>query len=178
MKELPSSYWVKVTNISILLVLIMYGCQSSTRSPPQPQESLSNNRTGYPPCRPLHVLAPLFNVTGSFTTRVNPNSSIYLFVAPDTSFDSALFVVGSCPPITSQPIIDENNFTFESLPGKDYVAMVPRGSFPGKTQGFPIVHEFNGSNYSLKFNFYGGNWKYSLVSFSIRPSSERPKTEK
>jgi hypothetical protein len=178
MKKLPSSYRVKATNISILLVLIMYGCQSSTRSPPQSQESLGNNHTGYPPCRPLHVLAPLFNVTGSFTTGVNPNSSIYLFVAPDTSLDSSLYVVESCPAIANRAIIDEDNFTFENLPGGDYVAMVPRDSFPGKTQGFPIVHEFNGSDYFLKFNFYGGNWKYSVVSFSIRPSSERPKTEK
>ena len=178
MKKLPSSYWVKVTNISILLILIMYGCQSNTRSPPQSQESLSNNHTGYPPCRPLHVLAPLFNVTGSLTTGVNPNSSIYLFVVPDTSFDSSLYVVGNCLALTNQTIIEQANFTFENLPPGDYVAMVPRGSFPGKIQGFPIVHEFNGSNYSFKFNFYGGNSKYSVVSFSIRPFSERPKTEK
>jgi hypothetical protein len=56
--------------------------------------------------------------------------------------------------------------------------MVPRDSFPGNIQGFPMIREFNCSNHSVEVNFHGGNWKYSLLSFSIRPSSEGSKTEK
>jgi hypothetical protein len=139
---------------------------------------LGDNHTGNPLCRNLLGIAPLFNVTGFLTSEANPNSTIYLFVSPDTSFDTSLYIVGNCLALTNQTIIEQANFTFENLPGGDYVAMVPRDSFPGEIQGFPVVHEFNGSDYFLKFNFYGGNWKYSLVSFSIRPFSERPKTEK
>jgi len=73
---------------------------------------------------------------------------------------------------------DQVNFRFVALPPGDYLAMVPRNSFPETFQGFPIAHKFNRSNYSLKVNFYGGNEEYSLLSFSIKPSSQGAKTEK
>jgi hypothetical protein len=55
--------------------------------------------------------------------------------------------------------------------------MVPRSVFY-QFQGFPIINEFNHSNYSVKINFHGGDYHYSLGSFSIFPISEGPKTEK
>jgi hypothetical protein len=55
--------------------------------------------------------------------------------------------------------------------------MVPRGAFY-QFQGFPIIHEFNRSNYSASVNFHGGDYRYSLGSFSILHVSEGPKTEK
>jgi len=120
----------------------------------------------------------LFNVTGFLTTEAEPNSTIYLFVVPDTSFDTALNTVANHPYILKGPIINEINFTFAALSPGDYVAMVPRSSFPGNFQGFPIAWEFNRFNYSLKVNFHGGNGKYSVLSFSIRPSLEGARTEK
>jgi hypothetical protein len=109
---------------------------------------------------------------------VKPNSSIGLFVVPDSSFESALYVVKQCPFLLIEKINPETHFRFNYLPSGDYVAMVPRTAFWGNTQGFPIVQEFNRSNYSLRFNFHGGNWEYSLVSFSIHPVPWDGKNEK
>ena len=120
----------------------------------------------------------LFNVTGFLTTEAEPNSAIYLFVVSDTSFDTALNTVATGPYMTQEPVAGQVNFRFISLPPGDYLAMVPRNSFSGNIQGFPMAREFNRSNFSLKVNFHGGNGKYSLLSFSIRPSLEGAKTEK
>ena len=125
---------------------------------------------------PDHPL--LFNVTGFLTTETEPNSTIYLFVVSDTSFDTALNTVATQPYITQEPVTGQVNFRFISLPPGDYLAMVPRNFFPGNLQGYPIAREFNRSNYSLKVNFYGGDEKYSLLSFSIRPPLDGAKTEK
>jgi hypothetical protein len=130
------------------------------------------------PCGILHLQKPLFNVTGSLTADVRLNSSISLFVVPDTSLGAALYVVKNCPFLLRKTIGPANRFQFDYLPVSDYVAMVPRSAFGGKVQGFPIVREFNRSNYSLRFNFYGGDRKYSVVSFSIRPASWKGETEK
>jgi len=129
-------------------------------------------------CGILHVQEPLFNVTGFLTTGVKPNSTIRLFIVPDTSFNSALYVVQHCQFLLEEPINSEKYLRFDYLPVGNYVAMVPRDSFPGNIQGFPMVREFNCSNYSVQVKFHGGNWKYSVVSFSIRSSSDRLKTEK
>ena len=120
----------------------------------------------------------LFNVTGFLTTEAEPNSTIYLFVVPDTSFDTALNTVATRPYMAEESVINHVNFRFMALPPGDYLAMVPRNSFPGNIQGFPMAREFNRSNFSLKVNFHGGNGKYSVLSFSIRPSLEGARTEK
>ena len=130
------------------------------------------------PCGILHIQKPLFNVTGYLTAEVRPNSSISLFVVPDTSLRSALDVVKNCHFLFRKTIVLGNHFQFDYLPASDYVAMVPRSASWGKVQGFPIVREFNRSNYSLRFNFYGGDGKYSVVSFSIHPVPWKGKTEK
>jgi len=130
------------------------------------------------PCGILHIQQPLFNVTGFLTADVKPNSSIALFVVPNSSFRSALYVVKYCAWLLKKTIDPGNQFHFDHLPASDYVAMVPRSVFWGKTQGFPIVRGFNHSNYSLRFNFYGGDRDYSLVSFSIHPARWEGKTEK
>ena len=129
-------------------------------------------RSGYPD----HPL--FFNVTGFLTAGTEPNSTIYLFVVSDTSFDTALNTVATQPYMTQEPVTGQVNFRFMALPPGDYLAMVPRNSFPGNIQGFPMAREFNRSNFSLKVSFHGGNGKYSLLSFSIRPSLKGAKTEK
>ena len=139
----------------MILFLITNGCRSGNPDPPL-----------------------LFNVTGFLTAATEPNSTIYLFVVSDTSFDTALNTVATLPYMTQESVTGQVNFRFMALPPGDYLAMVPRNSFPGNIQGFPIAREFNRSNYSLKVNFHGGNGKYSLLSFSIRPSLKGAKTEK
>lgn len=155
MRILELLWDMKTFSVFMMLFLMTNGCRSGS---------------------PDHPL--LFNVTGFLTAETEPNSTIYLFVVPDTSFDTALNTVANDPYILKGPIINEINFSFAALSPGDYVAMVPRNSFPGNIQGFPMAREFNRSNFSLKVNFHGGNEKYSLLSFSIRPSLEGAKTEK
>ncbi len=146
---------LKTFSLFMMLFLITSGCRSGN---------------------PDHPL--LFNVTGFLTAETKPNSTIYLFIVPDTSFDTALNAIATGPYMTQEPVTGQVNFRFMALPLGDYLAMVPRNSFPGNIQGFPMAREFNRSNFSLKVNFHGGNGKYSLLSFSIRPSLEGAKTEK
>jgi hypothetical protein len=146
---------LKTLPVLLMLLLITNGCCSDN---------------------PDHAL--LFNVTGFLTAETEPNSTIYLFVVSDTSFDTALNTVATHSYLTQEPMTDQVNFRFVALPPGDYLAMVPRNSFPDTFQGFPIAREFNRSNYSLKVHFYGGNEEYSLLSFSIRPSLQGAKTEK
>src|SRR5512136_3448508 len=125
MRKVQTSDWVKGANISILLLLFTYGCQSSTLSR-QAGERSGDNHTGNPDSGSFLIQAPSFNVTGSLTTEARPNSTIYLFVTPNTSFESSLYAVENYAAITEQPIMDESYFTFENLPPGDYVAMLPR----------------------------------------------------
>jgi hypothetical protein len=155
MRILELLWNLKTFSVFMTLFLITSGCRSGN---------------------PDHPL--LFNVTGFLTTETEPNSTIYLFIVPDTSFDTALNTVASQPYITQEPVTGQVNFRFISLSAGDYLAMVPRNSFPGNLQGFPMAWEFNQSNFSLKVNFHGGNGKYSVLSFSIRPSLEGARTEK
>ena len=146
----------KTFSVFMALLLITNGCQYGN---------------------PDHPL--LFNVTGFLTTEAEPNSTIYLFVVPDTSFQTALDTVSAHPYVIQRPLVGQVNFSFVGLPPGDYLAMVPRNSFPVNLQGVPMAREFNRSNFSLQVNFQGGNAKYSLLSFSIRPSPrEGLKTEK
>jgi len=150
-------FWdLKAFSIFMMFFLVVSGCRSRISDQPV-----------------------LFNVTGFLTTVADPNSTIYLFVVPDTSFQTALDTVCTHIYVIQRPLIGQVNFSFVDLPPGDYLAMVPRNSFPGNIQGFPMAREFNRSNFSLKVNFHGGNWKYSLLSFSIRTSPrEGAKTEK
>ena len=69
---------------------------------------------------PDHPL--LFNVTGFLTAETEPNSTIYLFVVSDTSFDTALDTVATRPYMTQESVIGQVNFRFTALPPGDYLA--------------------------------------------------------
>ncbi len=170
--------WVKRIAVCIVALFLACGCQSSTLRQPQHEELSDDNHAGHPLCPLLSNGSSRFNVTGSLTLPVNSDSSISLFVAPNPSFETSLYVVGKCPAMMIRPLIRGKNFSFNNLPAGDYIGMVPTHVFSVNITGFPVVEEFNRSNHSLKFNFYGGNWKYSIVSFSIYPSSAGPGTEK
>ena len=173
MKNSRASPWVNASSTSIMVLLLVCGCQSSTVSHLQHEKLSGDNRTRTPFYGTLPNVSPRFNVTGVLTSPVNPNSSIFLFVAPNTSFETSLQVVENCSATIVRPIIEKANFTFDDLPPGDYVAMVLSAVFFAKIQGFPMIQEFNRSNYSLEFNFYGGSQIYSIGSFSIRPSLGR-----
>jgi hypothetical protein len=155
MRILELLWELKPFSAFMMLFLITNGCRSGN---------------------PDHPL--LFNVTGFLTAETEPNSTIYLFDVSDASFQTSINTVANHPYILKGPIFNEINFSFAALSPGDYVAMVPRSSFPGNLQGFPMAREFNQSNFSLKVNFHGGNGKYSVLSFSIRPSLEGARTEK
>jgi hypothetical protein len=167
----------------LFIVLLMTGCvPNETEFPyteiPHSNESVNlDNQIKFNQCGILRVQEPLFNVTGFLTTGVRPNSTIRLFIVPDTSLNSALYVVQHCWYLLEEPIHSEKYFRFDYLPVGNYVAMVARSAFY-QFQGFPIINEFNRSNYSARVNFHGGDYRYSLGSFSIFPISDEPKTEK
>jgi len=167
----------------LFVILLVAGCASNkteflcTEIPHSDESVNLDNQIEFNQCGILHVREPLFNVTGFLTTEVRRNSSIRLFVVPDTSFNSALYVVKHCRFLYQQPILSAKYFKFDYLPVGNYLAMVPRSAFY-QFRGFPITNEFNRSSYSVKVNFHGGDYRYSLGSFSIFPILEGPKTEK
>ncbi|MGD0919061.1 MAG: hypothetical protein ABSB22_21670, partial [Thermodesulfobacteriota bacterium] len=67
MRILEVLWDLKTFSVFMMLFLITNGCRSGN---------------------PDHPL--LFNVTGFLTAETEPNSTIYLFVVSDTSFDTAL----------------------------------------------------------------------------------------
>jgi hypothetical protein len=136
------------------------------KAPPPQTIDLLNNLSGLGRCGVLHVKRPVFNITGFLTANARPNSTIRLFISPNTSFDSALYVVQHCRFLLEVSIDSGKYFRFDYLPAGNYVAMVPRSAFY-RFQGFPIINEFNRSNYSARVNFHGGDYRYSLGSFSI-----------
>jgi hypothetical protein len=181
--------WLRWEYLGIILFILVFsvfglpGCVSGKtklvkfEAPPPQVIELLDNLSGLGRCGVLHVKRPLFNITGFLTAAARPNSSIHLFVVPDTTFGSALYVVQHCPSLFKEPIYSEKYFRFDYLPAGNYVAMVPRSAFY-QFQGFPIINEFNLSNHSARVNFHGGDYRYSLGSFSIFPVAEGPKTEK
>jgi hypothetical protein len=136
------------------------------KAPPPQTIDLLNNLSGLGRCGVLHVKRPVFNITGFLTANARPNSTIRLFISPNTSFDSALYVVQHCRFLLEVSIDSGKYFRFDYLPAGNYVAMVPRSAFY-RFQGFPIINEFNRSIYSARVNFHGGDYRYSLGSFSI-----------
>ena len=164
----------------LFVILLVAGCASNkteflcTEIPHSDESVNLDNQIEFNQCGILHVQEPLFNVTGFLTTGVRPNSTIRLFIVPDTSLNSALYVVQHCRYLLEEPVHSERYFRFDYLPAGNYVAMVPRSAFY-QFQGFPIINDFNRSNYSARVNFHGGDYRYSLGSFSIL---EEPKTEK
>ena len=178
MKKLCLFFRMQAFSLYVIVLLVAGGCRSGTFDGAGFEEMAGAYHNMKPACGIMQNGSTLFNVTGFILSPVIPNSTIYLFVTSDTSFQTSLDTVANHPYIFKGPIINQINFSFSGLPPGDYVAMVQRSSFPGNVQGYPIAHEFNCSNHSVKINFHGGNGKYSLLSFSIRPSLEGAKTEK
>jgi len=181
MRKLQQFLILGIFAFFLAAIIMASGCSFNASKPSQSRFSALKNITASDieigPCGIFHIQKPLFNVTGFLTAAARPNSSIHLFVVPDTTFGSALYVVQHCPSLFKEPIYSEKYFRFDYLPAGNYVAMVPRSLFYA-SQGFPIINEFNRSNYSARVNFHGGDYRYSLGSFSIFPLAEEPKTEK
>jgi hypothetical protein len=172
MKGLGWEYFGIIILISMFSSFCLTGCESDktdlvkNEAHPPKTVDLLKNFSGLGRCGVLHVKRPLFNITGFLNAAARPNSTIRLFVVPDTSFDSALYVVEHCRFLSEEPIASGKYFRFDYLPAGNYVAMVPRSAFY-QFQGFPIINEFNFSNYFALVNFHGGDYRYSLGSFSI-----------
>jgi hypothetical protein len=90
-------------------------------------------------------------MTGDLIARVNPNSSICLIVAKETSFRAAMYVITDCPFLVEESVNDED-FRFYRLPPGDYVAMVPREAFRAD---FPTATGYDLFNSSLRVNICG-----------------------
>ena len=124
---------------------------------------VQNNRCGVLRFSPGN---PVFNFSGYIRTTIRPNSSAYLFTTANTSFESAMYAVENCHPITRVPIDTNGNFIIESLPAGKYVVIAPSKIYYD-TQGAPMVKEFNHSGHGLKIAFHGGDPYHSVVVFSI-----------
>ena len=170
--------WADVRHAKVIIILIavvMGGCVST--HPPQwlTNTTLSRVPVGIEyqrwlnsaPCGVLHVRPPLVNVTGTFTSPVTPSKNVQLLIAPNTTLDGALYAVANCAPLGVARIEHSSDFTFLNLPPGAYVAALPAEAF-GQSQGFPIIEEYEVSNYSITMEFYGGNPDYSLAVFSIQ----------
>jgi len=123
------------------------------------------------PCGHIEVRKPFFNVSGFHTGEIKPNSPVYRFVAPNTTFEGAMFVVDRCPPIEETRTDSAGEFSFQPFPPGKYVVFTDPGSFRKGTQGYPIVREFRSGNFSLEIAFHGGDPHHSLVAFEIRQIS-------
>ncbi len=109
---------------------------------------------------------PLLNVSGFLTARAKPNSTLYLFITPNTSLSHSLYVVEHCTPIMKTTLHNDTDFEIGPLPCGQYLAMLPAHEFIFR-QGFPIIREVSGSNLTLTMIFHGGNYRYSIGAFSI-----------
>jgi hypothetical protein len=127
------------------------------------------------PCGWLPIRKPLFNVTGQVTGAVRPNSSLFLLVAPNASIETALWTVRTCTPLGRIRVDAEGHFDMLHLPVGKYLVMLPRSAF-GETQGFPIIREYNSSNYSVRLLWHGGDPYYSVSAFVVehRSHSQTP----
>ena len=158
----------------IATLLIITGCTNlvakndlqQPKDPPAEFRHSIERLISLSPCGALQVKRPGFNITGHIRSAVRPNTSVYLFVTPNISVESSVYVVRNCRPIVKEEISLDGHFRFGPLPLGNYVVMAPGTAFV-KSQGFPIVNEFNYSDFTLEIGFHGGNNEHSLVSFSI-----------
>jgi len=125
------------------------------------QEFFDNN-----PCGSLKIRHPFINVSGFLTERARQNAILYLFLSPDTSFNTSLFVVENCPAISRWTLLARTEFDLGLLPEGNYIVVLDAGSSESG-QGFPIIHETNDSNLTIRMAFHGGSQRYSMTAFSI-----------
>ena len=121
------------------------------------------------PCGILRIRQPLLNVTGRLTAPAKLNTFIRLYTAPNTTLDGALNVAGHCRPLMTQPIGPNGSFTLGNLPVGNYVVVVSADRFI-QGQGFPIITKQNFSGYAVEQVFHGGDYLFSLASFTISPA--------
>jgi len=163
--------------VGILGLLLLSGCANQQtedrRTMPAPARNWSQWRESLEqwmkasPCGVLTVRSPLFNVTGHFTGNVTPNTSVYLYVTPNTSFNASYYVVGNCRYIAKRKLHNARFFDLGPLPQGDYVVMVDGRAFQDG-QGFPVLDRLDDSSYVLETAFTGGSPLYSMTAFSIR----------
>lgn len=122
-------------------------------------------------CGVVHVREPFFFIEGGVTGRLRKNATIYLLATPRTDLESALNTTENCIPIGKQQLDIRNEFSFGPIPAGLYIVHVPAYQFE-EIQGFPVVKEFNQSNYTLKMIFQGGDYQHSLAAFSITPTEQ------
>jgi len=165
------------------MALILVGCASE---PPASLGNAQRNEQNFcqaiqtlekqmqeNPCGFLQIRQPLLQVSGFLTTAPRDNTSLFLFITPNTSFDAALYVVEHCPPIYRSVPTNPKRFTLPPLPEGNYVVMLDGHSF-SSAQGFPVVNEINDSGWMVDFAFHGGNSQYSMAAFSIHPKDRSP----
>ena len=172
------SHFIPGIAILVTMLLLLLSCAPETST--HFEKASDNGRNFYQalqalerriqenPCGFLQVRQPLLQVSGFLTASPRDNTSLVLFIAPNTSFDAALYVVEHCPPIYRSSSTNAKRFTLPPLPEGNYVVMLDGHSF-GSAQGFPVVNEINDSDWIVDFAFHGGNSQYSMAAFSIHP---------
>ncbi len=160
----------------IFALLLIVSCSpASLKEGSKACELIENISTAYEsylesaranPCGFLQVREPLLEVSGFLTAPAHPGAEIHLFITPELSFNSSIYVVENCPPILRKSLNGSLDFHLGPLPKGKYVAMLARTAF-GETRGFPIVWARPDSNLSLKQSFHGGDGRYSIAPFEI-----------
>jgi len=162
---------------TFLLVVLLLGCTPQELSDstsaheewllPMPKSHEAyNSWLESNPCGHLHVVKPVFNVSGRTTTPPRLNSTLYLLIAPNASLERALWTVRNCAPIGRMPLNESGQFVLEGLPASSYFAVVRRSHFSGG-QGFPSVSESEGSDHSVCMLWQGGDVEYSIAAFTV-----------
>jgi hypothetical protein len=86
----------------------------------------------------------------------------------DLTLNNSLYAAQHCYLVWRVHMNDSQKFMIPDVPPGRYVAWMPSCQFLGY-QGFPTLDEFQDENNELVVAFHGGDPRYSLVVFEIRP---------
>ena len=122
------------------------------------------------PCGSIKIYpgVKFYNLTGKMTAPITEGAILYMTSIRDLTFNNSLYAAENCAPVWRVRINEGQYFMIPDVPPGRYVAWVPSEKYEFY-QGFPILDEFKDENHVLDISFYGGDSKYSMILFEIRP---------
>jgi len=165
--------------VFIEVLRMVGGCSLEPSSPSLGSEAVPSrpNLSAYSdwlrnnPCGSITIKRPLFNVTGYFPEPIRSNATAYLFTAPNTSLNAALFVIDHCAPLMKVSVKSDGWFKLPSLPQGYYVVAAPRHLFP-KDSALPIMNEYRLSSYSITAALAHQSQRHTLAVLSVLPADD------
>ena len=86
----------------------------------------------------------------------------------DLTYNDSLYAAKHCFPIWRVKLNNTRNFLITDVPPGKYVISLPSYRLVN-SQGFPVLDKFQDENYELVVAFFGGDSRYSIIVFEIRP---------